>query len=46
LPSCRFRRFAAIMLRTRNPAAARLYEALGFAPVKGGDATTHRLALD
>ena len=38
-------RFASIVLRTRNPEAAALYAALGFAPVAGEETTTHRLML-
>jgi GNAT superfamily N-acetyltransferase len=37
--------FDSIVLRTRNPEAAALYAALGFAPV-AEETTTHRLALD
>ena len=38
-------RFDRLHLRTGNPAAARLYESLGFRPVVGGD-DSHVLELD
>jgi ribosomal protein S18 acetylase RimI-like enzyme len=39
-------RFAHLHLRTNNPAAARLYERLGFRPTPGAGQHTHVLALD
>ena len=39
-------RFARLHLRTNNPAAARLYERLGFRPTPGAAQHTHVLALD
>ncbi|HET7341861.1 MAG TPA: GNAT family N-acetyltransferase [Methylomirabilota bacterium] len=39
-------RFTRLHLRTNNPAAARLYERLGFRPTPGAADHTHMLALD
>ena len=38
-------RFDTLRLRTNNPAAARLYEALGFHATAGGADSTHLLEL-